>query len=287
MPRGLDHIVHVVRDLDAAAARYRSFGFTVGARNKHPWGTHNYLVQFPGFFIELLTLVQPDKLGDDGFSTLFGRYAESFLKAQEGLALLILESKDATADEADFRAAGIAGSDVMRFEREGRRPDGASVKVGFSLAFAEDKLAPDIHFAVCQQHYPENFWNPAFQQHANGASGIAGAVFVAEAPERHRGFLEKFAGARPTQTTDGFTIATPRGAIDVTTPTAFLARFGVKPPDLAHGPRLAAMRFSVADASLVQDLPELAGIAGLYAGNAAIIGAEDAMGAVMVFESSR
>ncbi len=286
MPRGLDHIVHVVRDLDAAAARYRSFGFTVGARNKHPWGTHNVLVQFPGFFIELLTLAEPDKLGNDGFSTLFGRYAESFLKAHEGLALLILESKDAAAADADFRAAGIAASDVMRFEREGRRPDGTSVKVGFSLAFAEDKAAPEIHFAVCQQHYPENFWNPAFQKHANGASAIAGAVFVAEAPEHHRGFLEKFAGALAAPTADGFSIATPRGVISMLTPAAFLARFGVKPPDVAHGPRLAAMRFSVADASALQNVPELAGIAGLYAGNSAIIGADDAMGAVMVFESA-
>ena len=286
MPRGLDHIVHVVRDLDAAAARYRSFGFTVGARNKHPWGTHNVLVQFPGFFIELLTLAEPDKLGNDGFSTLFGRYAESFLKAHEGLALLILESKDAAAADADFRAAGIAASDVMRFEREGRRPDGTSVKVGFSLAFAEDKAAPEIYFAVCQQHYPENFWNPAFQKHANGASAIAGAVFVAEAPERHRGFLEKFAGALAAPTADGFSIATPRGVISMLTPAAFLARFGVKPPDVAHGPRLAAMRFSVADASALQNVPELAGIAGLYAGNSAIIGADDAMGAVMVFESA-
>lgn len=47
MPRGLDHIVHAVRDLDAAAALYKSLGFTVGARNRHPWGTHNYIVQFP------------------------------------------------------------------------------------------------------------------------------------------------------------------------------------------------------------------------------------------------
>ena len=62
-----------------------------------------------------------------------------------------------------------AASTVMRFEREGRRPDGAAVKVAFSLAFADDKSAPDIHFAACQQHYPENFWNPAFQRHANSA----------------------------------------------------------------------------------------------------------------------
>ena len=139
MPRGLDHIVHAVRDLDAAAELYRRLGFTVGARNRHPWGTHNHIVQLPGFFIELLTLAEPDKLGSDGFSKLFGAYNRDFLKRGEGLSLLILESQDAGADEAAFRAAGIAGSEVMRFEREGKRPDGTPVKVGFSLAFADDK----------------------------------------------------------------------------------------------------------------------------------------------------
>jgi hypothetical protein len=43
----------------------------------------------------------------------------------------------------------------------------------------------------------------------------------------------------------------------------------------------------VADADRVQALPELAGIAGLYAGNAAVVGREDAMGAVLVFEPAR
>src|SRR6476646_3843661 len=195
MARGLDHIVHAVRDLDAAAALYRGLGFTVGARNRHPWGTHNHIVQFPGFFIELLTLAEPDKLGEDGFSRLFGAYNRDFLKTDQGLSLLILESRDAAADAKDFRATGIAGSEVMRFEREGKRPDGSAVKLGFSLAFAEDKGAPHIHFATCQQHYPENFWNPAFQKHVNGVVGIAGVIAVAENPEQHRAFMQRFAGA--------------------------------------------------------------------------------------------
>ena len=66
MSRGPDHIVHAVRDLDAVADFYRRIGFTVGARNRHSWGTHNCIVQFPGFFIEILTLAEPEKLGDDG-----------------------------------------------------------------------------------------------------------------------------------------------------------------------------------------------------------------------------
>ena len=287
MPRGLDHIVHAVRDLDAAAELYRSLGFTVGTRNRHPWGTHNYLVQLPGFFVELLTLAEPDKLGNDGFSQLFGAYNRDFLKRQEGLSLLILESRDAAADEAAFRAAGIAASDTMRFEREGKRPDGSPVKVGFSLAFAEDRRAREIHFAVCQQHYPENFWNPAFQKHANGAIGIAGIIAVADDPASHRAFFAAFAGAPVRDGKDGFVMATPRGEIEVVTPQAFTARLGVAAPDVKRGARLAAMRFAVADADLLQDVPELAGIAGLYEGNVAIIGADDAMGAVIVFEPSR
>jgi catechol 2,3-dioxygenase-like lactoylglutathione lyase family enzyme len=285
MARGLDHVVHAVRDLDAAAELYRNLGFTVGARNRHPWGTHNYIVQLPGFFIELLTLAEPEKLGDDGFSILFGAYTGDFLKRHEGLSLLILQSADAAADEAAFRAAGIAASETMRFEREGKRPDGAPVKLGFSLAFAEDKRAPDIHFATCQQHYPENFWNPAFQKHANSASGIAGVVAVAAAPSRHLAFMQAFAGAQAARAdAEGFSIATPRGTIEVLTPAVFVARFGVRAPDVARGARLAALRFAVADASLLQAAPEQAGMAGLYAGNATVIGAEDAMGAVLVFE---
>ena len=284
MPRGLDHIVHAVRDLDAAADLYRRLGFTVGARNGHPWGTHNHIVQLPGFFIELLTLAEPDKIGDDGFSKLFAAYNRDFAKRHEGLSLLILESKDSDADVAAFRAARIAGSDNMRFEREAKRPDGTTVKVGFSLAFADDVAAPEIHFATCLQHYPQNFWNPAFQKHANSVTGIVGVVVVAEQPDTQQNFFENFTDSRTAKARGGFTIVTPRGTIDVLTPAAFVQRFGVRPPDVSQGARLAALRFSVADPGLLEGVPQQAGIAGLFAGNATVIGPEDAMGAVLVFE---
>ncbi len=223
MARGLDHIVHAVRDLDAAADLYRRLGFTVGARNKHPWGTHNHIVQLPGFFIEILTLAEPEKLGSDGFSTMFGAYNRDFITRNEGFSLLILESKDAAGDATTLSGGGIGAPDALRFEREAKRPDGTAVKVGFSLAFAEDTGARDIHFAACQQHYPENFWNPAFQQHPNGVTAVAGVVIVAEKPEQHRRFFEVFADARVVGGGDGFAIATPRGAIEVVTPAALFA----------------------------------------------------------------
>jgi hypothetical protein len=286
MARGLDHIVHAVRDLDAAADLYRRFGFTVGARNRHPWGTHNHIVQLPGFFIELLAVAEPERLGTDGFSTMFAAYNRDFVARGEGFSLLILESKDARADAATFSAAGLAASEDLRFERDARRPDGASVKVGFSLAFAEDKAVHDIHFASCQQHYPENFWNPAFQQHSNSVAGVVGVVVVANQPEQHKQFFEVFADASAVARPGGFAIATSRGMIEVVSPAAFLQRFGVKPPDMTRGARLAALRFAVTQPSRLQAVSELAGIAGLYVGNDAIIGSEDAMGAILVFEPS-
>src|SRR5262245_42770526 len=186
MARGLDHIVHAVRDLDAAADLYRRLGFTVGARNKHPWGTHNHIVQLPGFFIELLTLAEPEKLGSDGFSTMFGAYNRDFIARGEGFSLLILESKDAAGDAVTFSGAHIGDPDALRFEREAKRPDGSSVKVGFSLAFAEDSGARDIHFAACQQHYPENFCYLSFQTHANVVSAMRGVLVVREPPAPRR-----------------------------------------------------------------------------------------------------
>ena len=254
MARGLDHIVHAVRDLDAAAALYRGLGFTVGARNRHPWGTHNHIVQFPGFFIELLTLAEPDKLGEDGFSRLFGAYNRDFLKTDQGLSLLILESRDAAADAKDFRAAGIAGSEVMRFEREGKRPDGSPVKLGFSLAFARDAEAPDAGFATCQNLHPENFWNPAFQQHSNSVSGIAGVTLVAENPADHHIFLSAFTDVRDLRaSSSGVTASTPRGDLTIMDPTAFRQHFGTEPPDVSKGARFGALQFHLRDRSLMAE----------------------------------
>ena len=285
MPRGLDHIVHAVRDLDAAAELYRRAGFTVGARNRHPWGTHNHIIQFPGFFIELLTVAEPEKLVGEGFAALFGAFNYQFLQQHEGLSFMMLESHDATADAAEFHTAKIALSDALRFEREGSRPDGSTVKVGFSLAFARSAGAPDIGFAVCQQHYPENFWNPAFQQHANTASGVAGAVLVAENPSDHHIFLSTFTGERELHAGSGAVSApTPRGDVRVMDEAAFRTRFGTAPPDIGAGARLAALRLTVRKPAALHAALDAGRIAYTSHMGSTVIAPSSAMGATLVFE---
>ena len=285
MARGLDHIVHAVRDLDAAAALYERLGFKVGARNRHPWGTHNRIVQLPGFFVELLTVAEPERLGRDGFSELFGRFNQRFLQQQEGLSLLLLESGDAAADAAAFADAGIAASDAMRFEREGRRPDGTLVQVAFSVAFARDPGSPEAGFAVCQHHRPENFWSPALQDHPNGATGIAGVVLVADNPTDHHIFLSAFAGERElTATSTGITVKTPRGEIQGMNVAAFRTLFGVKPPDIADGARFAALRFGVRDLAAAKALLAKGRVPFHEPMQRIVVGPEAAMGATLVFE---
>ena len=284
MTRGLDHIVHAVRDLDAAGDVYARLGFRVGARNRHPWGTHNRLVQFPGCFVEIVTFAEPEKLGTDGFSTLFAAYNRDFAGAHEGLSLIMLESHDAAADHAAFAQAGISASPVMHFEREGTRPDGSLVRVGFSLAFAEDRSAPEIHFATCQQHYPENFWNPEFQRHDNGAAGIAEAVVVSRCPEAHREMLLAFTGAEESAgTKKAYSIALPRGRITMMTPNRFEALYGVPAPEPGTGARIAALRFDVGDPSATQALMERAHVPAKRSGDTLIIPPDSASGATLLF----
>jgi hypothetical protein len=277
--------VHAVHDLDAAGEAYARLGFTVGARNVHPWGTHNRIVQFPGVFIELLGLGEMSRIVESAPRSIsFGAFTRDFLSRGEGLSMLVLEGKGAAADAAAFRAAGIGDFDVFNFEREGKRPDGSPVKVAFSLAFAQDRQAPDTGFFTCQQHFPENFWNPAFQQHANGVTGIAGVVFVAENPADHHVFLSGFSGVRDFDATSaGITIATPRGAIQVMDPAAFRLHYAVEPPGVSRGMRLAAIRFAVRDIATAK--ASLAAAAWEHMGKL-VVGPQRAHGATLVFEQA-
>jgi catechol 2,3-dioxygenase-like lactoylglutathione lyase family enzyme len=286
MPRGLDHIVHAVRDLDAAGELYARLGFTVGARNAHPWGTHNRIVQFSGFFIELLTIGEPEKIAaGDGRTVSFGAVTRDFLRAGEGFSMLVLESRDAEADARAFRAGGIGDFEPFHFEREGKKPDGTAVKVAFSLAFARDPQPTRAGFFVCQQHYPENFWNPAFQAHANAASAVAGAVMVADNPADHHIFLSAFVGERELETTSsGLAVKTPRGEIQVMDPAAFRIHFGIEPPDVAAGAALVALRIVVRDVDGLRAKLAKAGVAFVEHMSRLVIGPSAAMGAAIVFE---
>src|ERR1700732_1173085 len=249
MPHGLDHIVHAVRDLDAAADFYGRAGFTVGVRNRHPWGTHNRIVQLKNCFIEILEVTELEKIAPHGVHSFsFGAFNRDFLASREGFSMLFLNSTNATDDARAFDAAGIGGFGGFYFTREGNRPDGSAVRLAFSLAFAVDAASPDVRFAACQHHFPESFWNPAFQTHANGARAVTGAVLVAENPTDHHIFLKAFTGVSDLHSSSmGVKARTENGDVEIIEPVSFRDQFGVSPEVNGDGMTLNALRFEVAD----------------------------------------
>jgi len=284
-PRGLDHLVIGVRDLDAAGRFYDKLGFRVGARNRHPWGTENRIVQFPGSFLELVTIGDESAIpphGERRFS--FGAFVRDALAAQgEGLSMLVLESTDAKADAAAFQAAGIGDFEPFFFERQGKRPDDTPVRVAFELAFAADSRAPECGFFVCQQLEPQNFWNPAFQQHPNGATALASAVMLADEPAAHRAFLTTFSGgAEVLEGNEDYVLALPRGRIDVLDPEAAQGAYQVEPDTTPA--RFLGFCVTVPSLDAVAERLTSAEIPFVQNEERLFVQAEDAMGCMIAFE---
>jgi hypothetical protein len=289
MPHGLDHIVHAVRDVDAAADFYVRAGFTVGSRNRHPWGTHNRIVQLTNCFVEILEVAEPQKIVPHGARSFsFGAFNRDFLARREGFSMLLLNSRDAAQDARSFAASGIGGFDVFDFAREGKRPDGTEVKLAFSLAFAADPASPDLRFAACQHHFPENFWNPAFQSHANGAKRVPGVAMVANHPSNHRDFLKVYTGASEViSNAAGVTAHTENGDIEILEPAAARDQFGFPVEASGEGVTLSAMRFAVADIAQTEALHRQHGLAILGHAGRLIVPPIEAFGATLIFEAAK
>ncbi|MDQ8728788.1 VOC family protein [Bradyrhizobium sp. LHD-71] len=289
MSRGLDHIVHAVRDLDTAADFYRRAGFTVGARNRHPWGTHNHIVQLAGFFIEILNVAEPHLLDRDDehrdLARLFGVFNRDAIARGDGFSTLILESKAIAADVSALASAGIGCSGELRFSRQATQADGSNVTVGFSLGFASDETSPHAAFAVMQQHNPGVFWNEKFQSHTNGARAVLGAVLIADNPTDHHVFLSAFTGERELHSTSaGIAARTPRGDVEIIEPVAFRDRFGVTLSVDGEGMTLAGLRIGVAGQEALEACARDNGVALYRHLNALVTGPATALGATLIFE---
>ncbi len=281
--RAFDHIVLVARDLDAQSRFYEGLGFTLTPRAQHPWGTTNRLIQMQGVFLELLSLgdmaIEPPAPGH--FS--FGAFTRDYLARREGLAMLVLRTADAAADRALWRNRGLDTYELFDFARSATLPDGRSVKVAFTLCFVTDPAMPDALFFVCQQHYPENFWKPEFQVHANGATGVASVWMAAAQPQRHASFFARLTDEQAVRSDGhGLRIAMQNGELIVADPASLAARFpGSVDTDLADSPRFAGLAVNV-DLARTRSIARAAGRSFHDGGEEVRIGPDTAFGAMLV-----
>ena len=247
-PRGIDHLVIAVRDLEKARAAYRRLGFTVTPEAVHPFGTKNSLVQLDGSFLELLAINDAATIppAREGFFS-FPAFNRDFLERQEGLSMLVLKSVDPNLDHAAFAGHRLPTYAPFQFERTARAPDGTERKVAFTLAFTSEPRLRDAGFFTCRHHFPENFWRAEYQRHANGARTIASAVMVTRDPADFHEFLTYFTGVHDMKSTSlGIDFDLGDGShVEVLSPPGFHGLFG---GDSGPDPRrFLACRVGVAD----------------------------------------
>lgn len=249
--RAFDHLVLGTTDLDALANSFEALGFRVGARNFHPWGTENRIIQLGDqSFLELITVgegaeIPPHQPGH--FS--FGAFVRDGIARAPGLSMLALRSTDAKADAEHFAREGIGCFAPFHFGRQGKRPDGSETEVAFTLAFAHERSMPDCGFFACQHHFPQNFWAQAMQQHRNGATALTRVTLVAENPSDHHVFLSSYAGSREMHANStGIAMECGQGLLEIITEETFRFTYGVAPPP-GDRPRFAGFSLAMPSAA--------------------------------------
>ena len=246
--RGLDHFVLAVRDLAAAEARFQALGFTTTPRARHPWGTENVLVQMQGCFIELLGIAPGVDIAAPGAGEFsFGHFNQDYLREQQGLSMLVFSSEDASADRRHWLAQGLSTYAPFDFSRTATLADGQQVPVAFSLAFVSHNEMPRAAWFVCQQHYPENFWKPDFQRHANGAHCVDAVTLAATDPGRYGKFLAALFPEGQLHTyAGGLELILPRGRVRVAPPSALVSvSADIENRVQRHGPVFANLEIKV------------------------------------------
>jgi hypothetical protein len=272
--RGFDHLVLCVRDLDRARDVYRRLGFTVTPRALHPFGTGNALVQFQDRnYLELLTVVDPARIPvatSDAFS--FGAYNQAFLGRHEGFSMLALQSKDAHGDRRRFSSGGLATYPAFDFSRAATLADGSEATVSFSLTFLAEPKSENIAFFVCQHHTPQQFWQPAYQTHPNGAIGVRRVTMTAPEPQEMANFFSKLYDTTDVAICDSQLVVTA-GAAEIVV-------------SRSEAMRLAGYRVAVADMKAAQRLLDAAQIGYRLDGDLLVIAPEATFGTQIEFTAA-
>ena len=124
---GLDHVVVMVRDLDAAARNWAALGFTLSPRGTHSahLGTGNHTIMFGDDYAELLGILH---------DTEHNVPSRGFLDRRgEGIERVAFTTSDAATGVAALHARGVAATGPIEFSRPVELPGGGHGEAAFSV----------------------------------------------------------------------------------------------------------------------------------------------------------
>jgi hypothetical protein len=168
MLTGIDHIVIVVNDLDAASAQFATAGFTGTPGGSHPTGTYNALIAFQdGSYLELIAIEDPALAkGHPWFERMAGK--EGFVTFAVG------------ADPLDYELERLDSKGISAVDRKDgarARPDGQQLQWK-SAALQSD---PPVFLPFLIQDVTDRALRVPggdAAEHKNGVKGITGLTIV-------------------------------------------------------------------------------------------------------------
>lgn len=216
---GLDHVVVVVRDLDAAADAWRRLGFTVSPRGTHSplLGTGNYTIMFEHDYIELLGVLTETEFNAPS-RALLARHGE-------GIERAAFTTTDAAAGVAELRTRGLPGIGPVDFGRPVTLPDGRQTQAEFKVFLWPAEEAPGgMRIFACQHLTPEAVWIPELLEHANTARRIERVEILSSDPKMDATHMARLIDAEVRPEPDGaFAVPSGQGRADF----VFLTREGL------------------------------------------------------------
>ena len=120
----------------------------------------------------------------------------------------------------------------------------------------------------------------------DGASGVLGAVLVADNPTDHHIFLNAYTGVRDLHASSiGVTAATPRGDVEIMEAVSFRDQFGTAPRLDGEGASLKGLRLAVPDIDALERVLEAGGVASNRQIGRLVVPPEAGIGATLIFET--
>ncbi|QVQ28146.1 VOC family protein [Achromobacter deleyi] len=275
----IDHVViQAGQELDEAQARFRRLGFQLTDRGHHSLGSSNHLAIFGDDYLELIG-VEASKADIPG-----ARWEHPL-----GLAGLVFKTGNADATWADLagRRVPLEGDGPRSFHRPVSAGSQLLGDARFRTLRIQADRVPNGRVFFCQHQTPELVWRPEWQQHPNGALGIAEYTYITPDPQACATLLEQAFGpgaAHPVQ--DGVAISAGRASVLYQTVAGIRTRFGLDASALlANGERAAALTLRTDTLARVQGVLEGAGVEHLVHKTRIVVPPTETGGLILAFVS--
>lgn len=277
---GLDHVVVMVRELDAAAEHWRALGFTLSPRGTHSahMGSGNYTMMFGTDYVELLGVLH---------DTPHNAASREFLQRRgEGIERAAFTTRDAAEGAAALRARGIDATGPVEFSRPVDLPGGGHGEAAFSVfQWPVDQRPGDLRIFACQHHTRANVWIPQLQSHANTTTCILRLEIVAADPAAAAAQLAGLIDTQAEAIDHAVRVRTApgRGAFEFMSADAFKLRHASLRREPLPAEGVAALVCRVAD---IDAAARCAGSAGARSTKTVTVPANRANGVALVFEAA-